>query len=122
MEEDDKRMSDDQVGCEWVSVSSGTGLPGLSRTKAVKRLCVCAYSNKYLKLLNIAVLRKFTRKVHLEHSNIGGLHNTIQPITLISGQWCICFKSVDIADLVSSNVLIMPISVSDISCISQSLP
>ena len=34
MEEDDK---DDQVGCEWVSVSSGTGLPG---TKAVKRLCV----------------------------------------------------------------------------------
>jgi len=34
-------MSDDQVGCEWVSVSSGTGLPRLSRTKAVKRLCVC---------------------------------------------------------------------------------
>ena len=28
-------MSDDQVGCEWVSVSSSTGLPGLSRTKAV---------------------------------------------------------------------------------------
>ena len=37
-------MSDDQVGCEWVSVSSGTGLPGLSRTKAVKRLCVCVLS------------------------------------------------------------------------------
>ena len=34
-------MSDDQDGCEWVSVSSGTNLPGLSRTKAVKRLCVC---------------------------------------------------------------------------------
>jgi len=34
-------MSDDQDGCEWVSVFSGTGLPGLSRTKAVKRLCVC---------------------------------------------------------------------------------
>ena len=33
-------MSDDQVGCEWVSVSSGTGLPGLSRTKAIKQLCV----------------------------------------------------------------------------------
>ena len=32
-------MSDDQDGCEWVSVSSGTGLPGLSWT--VKRLCVC---------------------------------------------------------------------------------
>ena len=25
--------SDDQDGCEWVSVSSGTGLPGLSWTK-----------------------------------------------------------------------------------------
>jgi len=35
-------MSDDQVVCEWVSVSSGTGLPGLSLTKAVKRLCACA--------------------------------------------------------------------------------
>jgi len=23
-----KDMSDDQDGCEWVSVSSGTGLPG----------------------------------------------------------------------------------------------
>jgi len=34
-------MSDDQVRCEWVSVSSETGLPGLSRAKAVKRLCVC---------------------------------------------------------------------------------
>ena len=34
-------MSDDQVGCEWVNVSSGTGLPGLSQTTAVKRLCVC---------------------------------------------------------------------------------
>ena len=34
-------MSDDQVGYEWVSVSSRTGLPGLSRTKADKRLCVC---------------------------------------------------------------------------------
>jgi len=34
-------MSDDQVGCEWVSVSSGTGLLGLSQTKAVKWLCVC---------------------------------------------------------------------------------
>jgi len=35
-------MSDDEDGCEWVSVSSGTGLPGLSRTKAVKWLCVCS--------------------------------------------------------------------------------
>jgi len=35
-------MSDDQVGCELVSVSSGTGLPGLSRTKVVEQLCVCS--------------------------------------------------------------------------------
>ena len=34
-------MTDDQVECEWVNVSSGTGLPGLSRTKGVKRLSVC---------------------------------------------------------------------------------
>ena len=32
--------SDDQDGCEWVSVSSGTGLPG---PKAIKRLCVCVF-------------------------------------------------------------------------------
>jgi len=31
------KESDDQDGCEWVNVSSGTG-PG---QKAVKRLCVC---------------------------------------------------------------------------------
>ena len=33
-------MSDDQDGCEWVSVSFGTGLPGFPGPKAVKRLCV----------------------------------------------------------------------------------
>ena len=33
-------MSDDQDGCEWVSVSSGTGLPGCPGPKAIKRLCV----------------------------------------------------------------------------------
>ena len=33
-------MSNDLDGREWVSVSSGNGLPGLSQTKAVKRLCV----------------------------------------------------------------------------------
>jgi len=35
-------MSNDLVGCEWVSVFSGTGLPGLSRTKAVY---VCVLQN-----------------------------------------------------------------------------
>jgi len=34
-------MSDDQDGCKWVSVSSGTGLPGSTGPTAVKRLCVC---------------------------------------------------------------------------------
>ena len=34
-------MSDDQDGCEWVNVSSGTGPPGSPGSKAVKRLCVC---------------------------------------------------------------------------------
>jgi len=38
-------MSDDQTGCEWVSVSSGTGLPELSRIEAVKWLCVCVSVN-----------------------------------------------------------------------------
>jgi len=36
-------MSDDQDGCEWVSVSFGTGLPGLSRTKG-RNSCVCVHA------------------------------------------------------------------------------
>jgi len=36
MEEDDKGYPMIRLG-----VSSGTGLPGLPRTKAVKQLCVC---------------------------------------------------------------------------------
>ena len=36
-------MSDDQDGCEWVNVSSGTGHPGSPGQKAVKRLYVCVY-------------------------------------------------------------------------------
>jgi len=44
-------MSDDQDGCEWVNVSSGTGLPdypGSPGQKAVKRLCVCVYQDHML--------------------------------------------------------------------------
>ena len=37
-------MSDDQVGCEWVSVSSGTGLPGLSRVCVCVCVCVCVHA------------------------------------------------------------------------------
>jgi len=41
-------MSDDQDGCEWVNVSSGTGLPGYYRIKGRKTVvcvcvCVCVY-------------------------------------------------------------------------------
>jgi len=36
-------MSDDQDGCEWVNVSFGTGLPGLSRTKG-RNSCVCVHA------------------------------------------------------------------------------
>ena len=39
-------MSDDQDGCEWVNVSSGTSLPG---QKAIKRLCVCVCVSIHLK-------------------------------------------------------------------------
>ena len=41
-------MSDDQDGCEWENVSSGIGLPGLSRTKADKQLCVCVVLERSL--------------------------------------------------------------------------
>jgi len=34
-------MSDDQDGCEWVNVSSGTGPLGLSRTKGLLNGCAC---------------------------------------------------------------------------------
>ena len=39
-----KGMTDDHDRCEWVNVSSGTGSPGLSRTKSrqPKSGCVCA--------------------------------------------------------------------------------
>ena len=35
-------MSDDQDGCEWVSVSSGTGLSGLSTSMYQRLLNSCA--------------------------------------------------------------------------------
>ena len=35
------RMSDDQDGCEWVNVSSGTAYRVVPDQRAVKRLCVC---------------------------------------------------------------------------------
>jgi len=35
-------MTDDHDRCEWVNVSSGTGSPGLSRTKSESRKMVVA--------------------------------------------------------------------------------
>jgi len=34
-------MSDDQDGCEWVNVSSGTGLPRVVPDKRLLNGCVC---------------------------------------------------------------------------------
>jgi len=34
-------MSDDQDGCEWVNVSSGTGLPGEVPDQGPLNGCVC---------------------------------------------------------------------------------
>jgi len=41
-------MFDDQDGCEWVKVSSGTGPPGQYRTKGhytVVCVCVCEWQS-----------------------------------------------------------------------------
>ena len=42
-------MIDDHDECEWVNVSSGTGSPGLSRTKSTERktvVCMCVCVNQ----------------------------------------------------------------------------
>ena len=40
-------MSDNQDGCEWVNVFSGTGLPGQSRTKGrYTVVCVCVWMDQ----------------------------------------------------------------------------
>ena len=40
-------MSDDQDGCEWVNVSSGTylGTPGQKTVKQCVCVCVCAHAH-----------------------------------------------------------------------------
>jgi len=43
-------MSDDQDGCEWVNVSSGTGLPGVVPDKRQLNGCVCVCN--YLLVIN----------------------------------------------------------------------
>jgi len=36
-------MSDDQDGCEWVNVPSGTGLPGIVPDTGPLNGCVCVW-------------------------------------------------------------------------------
>jgi len=43
-------MSDDQDGCEWVSFSSGTGLPGVVPNQRPLHSCVCACKYATIKL------------------------------------------------------------------------
>ena len=62
-------MSDDQDGCEWVSVSSGTGLPGCPGPKAVKRLCVvCVIINCSLCTVIHNIEQSCTGSLHSQFS------------------------------------------------------
>jgi len=47
-------MSDDQDGCEWVNVSSGTS-PGSLGQRAVKRLCMLCHIEGYKQLYGFYV-------------------------------------------------------------------
>ena len=38
------RMVDEQEGCEWMDVSSGTGSPCRPGQRAIKRSCVCVFN------------------------------------------------------------------------------
>jgi len=52
--EEAERMIDNHDDCEWVNVSSGTGSPGLSRTKSKepKNGCVCVCVAKLIWVSN----------------------------------------------------------------------
>jgi len=63
---------DDHNGCEWVNVYSGTGSPGLSRTKsrAVKQLC-CVCGNgilAYMYIQNLLARQNF--QTHFTFSSL----------------------------------------------------
>jgi len=52
-------MSDDQDGCEWVNVSSGTGSPGVAPDKGLLNGGVCACVRVYMRAINF-LLRNVT--------------------------------------------------------------
>jgi len=52
-------MSDDQDGCEWVNVSSGTGSPGVAPDKGLLNGGVCACVRVYMRAINF-LLREIT--------------------------------------------------------------
>ena len=56
-------MSDDQDGCEWVNVSSGTGLPGKWLCVRV-RACMCDNINSVTKNLFVH-LHKFVSVIYM---------------------------------------------------------
>ena len=57
-------MSDDQDGCERVNVSSGTGLPGLSRTNGrstvvvVVTISISVYKRQIYQVVCVCIPRK----------------------------------------------------------------
>ena len=83
-------MSDDHVGCEWVSVSSGTGLRDLSQTKAVKRLCVCVTAQVSWLGLRAGVATRFSICIHQmnwvnSRNDFGHDDSTINIVVVITG-------------------------------------
>ena len=65
-------MSDDQDGCEWVNVSSGTDLPGQSQTKGRQTVVVVCISfvNEKQKITGTWFRKCQKSGFNLKHSNL----------------------------------------------------
>jgi len=83
-------------GWVWVGVSSGIGLPGLSWTKAVKRLCVCSL---YFDTVGWAACKKLSGGV------LAWLSVWREVQTCIWPSWCHC-HSLSLASVKSRLVLL----------------
>jgi len=62
-------MSDDQDGCEWVNVSSGTGLPRVVTNKRPLNGCVCVC----VKFKDFSRIFKYFQAPYLFSSTFQGL-------------------------------------------------